>query len=83
MLEITEYETITEWLDKESNVDLVIPYIKEQIAAGTLAPLEIDALRTRVIHIKKHGHKLEPVDLVLNMFEGSKRVEGSCCDRVK
>lgn len=59
-----EYQFLLEWLIKESNVDLVIPYIKEllgQVPAAKeiktdLKRDEVAWLRKRVVMIKEIGH---------------------------
>lgn len=88
---LTTYNLITEWLQREPDVDLIIPYIKEEIEANSLSNLEIDALRTRVVFIKKYGHEkyLEagPDDIACEIFKGSKpvieRQKGSCSARIR
>ena len=89
---MSEYKLIVEWLHREPNVDLVIPYIQEQKAKNVFSPIQLDALRSRVMFIKKYGHAeyqiATPGDIAREMFEGSKeicseRVKGGCNDRYK
>jgi hypothetical protein len=51
-----EYNFIREWLQKEPNHELVVPYIKEQKELGTLSTIEVDSLRDQVLIIMKYGH---------------------------
>ena len=90
------YKTFVEWLEKEPNVDLIIPAIKEDINKKELTTIEIDSLRSRVIAIKKYGHdnylKLTPEQIGLEIFDDAivindkksdKRTIGNCCERNK
>lgn len=57
----------------------MVPAIKESIAAKALSPLEIDALRSRALFIKKKGHETyltaSPSEIALQVFEGSKKLD--------
>lgn len=85
------YKTYIDWLQVEPNVDLIVPSIKEDIASAKLTKAEVDALRSRVMYIKTHGHakylENDPVAIVKEMFEGSmevvEREPGSCQARVR
>ncbi len=55
MTRTEKYKFILEWLSKEPNVDLVIPYIKEK--KFDLPAHEVNWLRKRVVKIKKEGHE--------------------------
>ena len=83
---IDAIETYIDWLEVEPNVDLIIPVIKEDIAANKLSKDEIDQLRSRVVFIKEHGHaeylKNDPVK-VLQQVIPEARVMGGCQGRVK
>ena len=60
-----EYIFLLEWLEKEPNVDLIVPYIKEVL--GQVIPVkaiktdlqknEVNFLRERVRMIKEKGHQ--------------------------
>ena len=62
MVRSNEYTFLLEWLIKESNVDLVIPHIKQVL--GQIQPViqtdlkreEVGWLRKRVVMIKEIGH---------------------------
>lgn len=90
------YKFYVKWLQEEPNVDLIVPAIKEDIAKKNLSPQETDILRTRVVTIKKYGHKkyleLTPHEIALQVFDGAKllddsdseeRERGGYCDRVR
>ena len=85
----TTYKTYIDWLQVEPNVDLIVPSIKEDIASAKLTKAEIDALRSRVMYIKTHGHakylENDPVAIVKEMFEGAieLRESHSCVNRIK
>lgn len=85
------YQTYIQWLEVEPNVDLIVPAIKEDIASAKLTKAEIDALRSRVMYIKTHGHtkylENDPVEIAKELFESLieaiERESGSCQARVK
>ena len=70
-----EFEFIKDWLTKEPNMELVIPYVKEKIASGELSEPQIDNLRKRVMMIEDIGHeaylKEGHVHAALATFQGS------------
>jgi hypothetical protein len=72
------YQTYIEWLQVEPDINLIIPSIKEDISKALLTQPEIDALRSRVLYIKNHGHakylENDPVSIVREFFEGSMEV---------
>lgn len=86
------YQTYIDWLQVEPNLDPIISSIKDDIASAKLTKAEIDALRSRVMYIKTHGHakylENDPVAIVKEMFEGSIELSGSekvggCVNRIK
>lgn len=83
---MTLYKTYVKWLEEEPNVDVIIPIIKEDIAAKKLSPGDINSLRSRVMFIQKHGHakylKNDPVDILREIISEA-RVMGGCQGRVK
>lgn len=84
---MNEYQTIIQWLEKEPNIELVVPYIKEQIEAATLTEQEVNVLRDRIIMIKTHGHakylENDPTMVLEQVIPECVRVPGNCQARVK